>query len=142
MDFLEEHYSRTDEDGRLLSRHGQVEYLTTMKYIHACLSGRSQPRILEIGAGTGRYSVTLAKEGYPVTAVELLSHNLELLKAKLDGSEPITVLHGNATDLSVPPAASFALTLLLVLAYVTVSHFISMRTVRTWDLVEAVKDKE
>lgn len=113
MDFLEEHYSRTDEDGRLLSRHGQVEYLTTMKYIHACLSGLSHPRILEIGAGTGRYSVTLAKEGYPVTAVELLSHNLELLKAKLDGSEPITVLHGNAMDLSVLPDDSFDLTLLL-----------------------------
>ena len=34
MNYLEEFYSVFDEDGRLLSRHGQVEYLTTMKYIH------------------------------------------------------------------------------------------------------------
>ena len=39
MNYLEEFYSAFDEDGRLLSRHGQVEYLTTMKYIHGCLSG-------------------------------------------------------------------------------------------------------
>ena len=113
MDFLEAHYSRTDEDGRLLSRHGQVEYLTTMKYIRECLSELARPRILEIGAGTGRYSVTLAKEGYSVTALELLSHNLELLKSKLDGSEPIKVLQGNALDLSVLSNDSFDLTLLL-----------------------------
>ena len=29
--FLEEYYNHYDEEGRLLSRHGQVEYLTTMK---------------------------------------------------------------------------------------------------------------
>ena len=39
MDYLEEYYSKYDEEGRLLSRHGQVEYLTTMKYIHAYLQG-------------------------------------------------------------------------------------------------------
>lgn len=34
MNHLENYYSNYDEEGRLLSRHGQVEYLTTMKYIH------------------------------------------------------------------------------------------------------------
>jgi hypothetical protein len=33
MNFLEDYYSGCDEEGRLLSRHGQVEYLTTMRYI-------------------------------------------------------------------------------------------------------------
>ena len=33
MGFLEDFYSHYDEEGRLLSRHGQVEYLPTMKYI-------------------------------------------------------------------------------------------------------------
>lgn len=32
--------------------------------------------------------------------------------------------------------------LLIVLAYVLISHFISMRTIKSWDLVESVKDKE
>ena len=113
MNYLEDYYSSCDEDGRLLSRHGQVEYLTTMKYIRACLDRLSEPNILEVGAGTGRYSVTLAKQGYPVTAVDLVSHNLDLLKAKLDGSEPITVMQGNALDLSAFPDESFSLTMLL-----------------------------
>lgn len=113
MSYLEKHYSNYDEEGRLLSQHGQVEYLTTMKYIRDCLSKVSEPTILEVGAGTGRYSVTLAKQGYRVSAVELVEHNLALLKAKLDGSEPITAMQGNALDLSVFPDASFDLTLLL-----------------------------
>ena len=113
MSYLEEYYNHYDEEGRLLSRHGQVEYLTTMNYIRECIVRLSDPAILEVGAGTGRYSVTLAKEGYRVTAVELISHNLELLKSKLDGSERITAIQGNALDLSTLPDASFSLTMLL-----------------------------
>lgn len=113
MSYLEDYYNNYDEDGRLLSRHGQVEYLTTMKYIHECLAGLPEPAVLEVGAGTGRYSVTLAKQGYQVTAVELISHNLDLLKSKLDGSEPITVIQGNALDLSFLPDAAYDLTMLL-----------------------------
>ena len=113
MSYLEDYYAGYDEEGRLLSRHGQVEYLTTMKYIHEVLSQMEDPTVLEVGAGTGRYSVALAREGFRVTAVELVSHNLELLKAKLDGSEPITALQGNALDLSFLPDAAFSLTMLL-----------------------------
>ena len=113
MNYLEDYYNHYDEDGRLLSRHGQVEYLTTMKYIHECLSGLSAPTILEVGAGTGRYCVTLARQGYRITAVELIAHNLDLLKAKLDGTEPLTALQGNAMDLSFLPDHAFDLTMLL-----------------------------
>ncbi|MBO4366747.1 MAG: class I SAM-dependent methyltransferase [Clostridia bacterium] len=113
MGFLEEHYSQYDEDGRLLSRHGQVEYRTTMRIIRECLTGLSDPHILEVGAGTGRYSVTLAKEGYRVTAVELVEHNLEILKSKLDGTEPIEALRGNALDLSAFTDGTFDLTMVL-----------------------------
>ena len=113
MSYLEDYYNSYDEEGRLLSRHGQVEYLTTMKYIRECLAGITDPKLLEVGAGTGRYSVTLAKEGVNVTAVELVPHNLELLKSKLDGSEPITAIQGNALDLAALPDSSFSLTMLL-----------------------------
>lgn len=113
MTYLEEYYNKYDEDGRLLSRHGQVEYLTTMKYIKECLDGVSAPSVLEIGAGTGRYSVTLAKQGYQVTAVELIEHNLEILRSKLDGTEPIKTIHGNALDLSRLSDNAFDLTMLL-----------------------------
>ena len=113
MDFLKEYYEAYDEDARLLSRCGQVEYLTTMKYIEKCLSEFSDPKILEIGAGTGRYSVTLAKQGRDVTAVELVAHNIEILKSKLDGTERISAVQGNALDLSAFPDAEFDVTMLL-----------------------------
>ena len=113
MNYLEEFYNAYDEEGRLLSRHGQVEYLTTMKYIHDFLGGAKQVRILEVGAGTGRYSIALAREGYEVTAVELVEHNLEKLRAKLDGTEPIRTLQGNALRLPELAEGSFHMTLLL-----------------------------
>ena len=113
MSLLEEYYNSRDEDKRLLSQHGQIEYLTTMKYIHEYLSYFAFPSILEVGAGTGRYSVALAKEGYSVTALELVEHNLDVLKSKLDGTEPITAVQGNALDLSAFRDNSFDLTMLL-----------------------------
>ena len=113
MSYLEDFYNAYDEDGRLLSQSGQVEYLTTMKYIHEYLGNRQQADILEVGAGTGRYSVALAKEGHRVTAVELVEHNLEKLRAKLDGSEKITAMQGNALDLSGLADNSFDMTLVL-----------------------------
>ena len=113
MNYLDEYYNNYNEEERLLSRHGQVEYLTTMKYIRECLGETAEPNILEVGAGTGRYSVTLAKEGYRVTAVELVPHNLEILKSKLDGTEPIRALQGNALDLSFLPDEAYDLTMVL-----------------------------
>ncbi len=90
MTELEQHYNKFNEEKRLDSRHGQVEYITSMKYIHKYIDslkeetvyGNAGIKILDIGAGTGRYSVPLAEEGYDVTAVELVKHNLGLLKAK------------------------------------------------------------
>ena len=113
MNYIEEYYNQINEDARLTSRHGSVEYLTTMKYIRESVGGIDDPAILEVGAGTGRYSVTLAKEGYRVTAVELVAHNLEILKSKLDGTERIAPILGNALDLSFLPEAAFDLTMLL-----------------------------
>ena len=113
MNYIEEYYNARDEDARLTSKHGSVEYLTTMKYIRESVASVDDPAILEVGAGTGRYSVTLAKEGYRVTAVELVEHNLEILRAKLDGAERITPVQGNALDLSFLPDEAYDLTMLL-----------------------------
>ena len=32
-EYLSSYYQNYDEEGRLLSRHGMVEYITTMKYV-------------------------------------------------------------------------------------------------------------
>ena len=105
-------YNGYAEDTRLSrSRHGQLEYLTTMKYIHQVISEKSS--ILEVGAGTGRYSVALAKEGHDVTAVELVKSSLELLRQNSKGLENIASYQGDALDLSRFQDNTFDLTLVL-----------------------------
>ena len=92
-------YGRYDEDGRTAkSRHGQLEYCTTMAYIHRYAAGQS--KILELGAGTGRYSIALAKEGMDVTAVELVGSNLAVLRENSRGMDNIRSFRGDAADLS------------------------------------------
>ena len=105
-------YDQTDEDGRLSrTRHGQLEYLTTMNYIHRFADSGS--KVLEIGAGTGRYSVALAGEGMDVTAVELTEGNLAVLKKNAEGLDNIRACRGDATDLGMLADDSFDVTLVL-----------------------------
>lgn len=47
MSKLENYYGKFCEDKRLLSRHGQVEYTTSMKYIHKYLKSEDRILILE-----------------------------------------------------------------------------------------------
>lgn len=121
MTELEAYYNKFNEEKRLNSRHGQVEYRISMKYIHlyldeaakrAGVSGtdcRCEIRLLDIGAGTGRYSVALAEEGYDVTAVELVRYNLGVLKKK---ASSVKAMQGNALHLKKLESASFDVTLL------------------------------
>lgn len=108
---LTQFYSNYDEEGRLLSKHGQVEFLTTMRYIEKYL--RPGMRILEIGAATGRYSHTLARKGYRVDAVELIQHNIDIFNTLTQPGEDITIHQGNAKDLSCFADDTFDMTLLL-----------------------------
>ena len=149
MSELEQYYNKFNEEKRLASRYGQVEYLTSMRYIHKYLEllrqdislipdrkvpedipskqesisvlypieehkemirrDNSEIKILDIGAGTGRYSVALAEEGYDVTAVELVKYNLGILKQK---GSTVKAMQGNALKLSKLENNSFDLTLL------------------------------
>lgn len=103
-------YGQFDEDGRTYrSRHGQLEFCTTMAYIHRYVGKES--KILEVGAGTGRYSIALAKEGMDVTAVELVESNLAILKEKSKGIPNLQSFQGDATDLSRFADDSFDVTL-------------------------------
>lgn len=123
MSELEKYYNKFNEEKRLQSRHGQVEFITSMKYIHVCIEeveqelqfrgesceNQSGIRILDIGAGTGRYSVALAEEGYDVTAVELVRYNLGILKSK---KSSVRAYQGNALNLKRFADDSFDVTLL------------------------------
>lgn len=108
---LTEFYSGYDEDSRLRSKHGMVEYLTTMRYIEKYLCPGM--RILEIGAATGRYSHALAQKGYEVDAVELVQHNIDIFIEKTQPGEKVTIRQGNAKDLSFLGDDAYDITLLL-----------------------------
>ncbi len=129
MNELIAHYNKFNEDKRLTRRHGQVEYITTMQYIHKyieALQGENAKdttlRILDIGAGTGRYAVKLAKESHDVTAVEYVKYNLGRLKqnaevAKKECQEAgkeflLQAYQGDARKLKRFAEDSFDLTLL------------------------------
>ena len=108
---LTQFYGNYDEDSRLDSRYGMVEYLTTMRYIEKYL--RPGMRILEIGAATGRYSHRLAQQGYRVDAVELVDHNIEIFKKNTKPGENITICQRNAKNLHGFHNDTYDITLLL-----------------------------
>jgi ubiquinone/menaquinone biosynthesis C-methylase UbiE len=105
---LEKHYNKFCEDKRLTRKHGQVEYITSMKYIHQYLESNDSAKILDIGAGTGRYSIQLANEGYDVTAIELVKHNLGVLKSK---GSTVKAYQGTVLNLSRFSDNTFDMTL-------------------------------
>ena len=109
ISLLEDYYSHFNEDHRLQTRHGKVEFITSLKYIHEVLNEDKTKKILDIGAGTGAYSVYLANEGYDVTAVELVEHNIDVFKSKNSNAK---VMQGNALDLSIFEDNMFDVTLL------------------------------
>ena len=82
-----------------------------MHYIHRYAQGNC--RILEVGAGTGRYSIALAKEGMDVTAVELVRSNFEKLLENSRGIGNLQAVQGDATDLRAFADNSYDLTLVL-----------------------------
>lgn len=108
---LTEFYKEYDEDGRLQSKNGMVEYLTTMRYVEKYL--KPGMRVLEIGAATGRYSHALARNGYTVDAVELVQHNIDIFQKNTQPGEVVSIRQGNAKDLSFFADNTYDITLLL-----------------------------
>ncbi len=96
---LTELYKQFQEDDRLFySQAANIEYQITMEYIlrYAPKTGR----ILEIGAGTGAYSISLAKQGFAVSALELVEHHVAIMKERKTKEMNLDIRQGNALDLS------------------------------------------
>lgn len=122
---IEKHYNKHPEDLRLLRRHGIVEFETTMHHLRKFLtekvsevskvSGVSEGAeascfILDIGAGTGRYTSALMAEGYRVKAVELVKRNIDVFLKR----EPTAdVVQGDARNMPFIPDNTADVTLLL-----------------------------
>lgn len=94
---LIKYYNKFNEDKRLYTRHGIVEFTTTIKYIEKYLKKFNNPKIIDIGAGCGRYSIYLNELGYDVVSVDLVKHNLKVIEKK---NKNIKTILANATNLS------------------------------------------
>ncbi len=105
---IEKHYNKHPEDLRLLRRHGMVEFATTMHHLHRYLQPGAQ--VLDIGAGTGRYTSALMAEGYQVKAVELVRRNIDVF---LKREPKADVQQGDARNMPFIPTHSADVTLLL-----------------------------
>lgn len=110
MTKIENYYNKFNEEHRLETRHGRVEFCVTMKYIEECIAGRKNLSILDLGAGTGRYSVALAQKGHSVTAVELVEKNRKVIENK--HQKDVHIWPGNALDLSFLSDNTFDITLI------------------------------
>ena len=100
------------EDERLTKdKMHKIEFITTTNYIEKYL--KPGDRILEIGAGTGAYSLYYANKGYKVDAIELSKSNVEVFKTRITKDLDVNVIQGNAVDLSVYKDNTFDITLCL-----------------------------
>lgn len=146
MTELEKYYTKFNEDHRLTTRHGKVEFFTSMHFIHkyldiltakppvsrskvpvscskspvsrskaplssetSALNSQKLAKILDLGAGTGRYAISLAREGFDVSAVELVKKNLDVMNSK---HERIKIWPGNALDLHFLEDETFDITIM------------------------------
>lgn len=111
-EILNEFYNEScHEETRLVSKHGSIEFLTSTKYIDSYLN--KGDKILEVGAGTGKYSLHYAKLGYEVTSIELIERNLNILKEGITKDMNINAYQGDAIDLSRFDDNTFDVTLVL-----------------------------
>lgn len=110
-EIVKDYYNNYRDDERFTAPHRRVEFITTMNYIQKYV--KKGCKILELGAGTGAYSISLAKKGYHVDAVEISEHNLELLEVNGEGLKNLTIRQGDAVELGMYADELFDVTLSL-----------------------------
>lgn len=105
---IEQHYNKHPEDLRLQRRHGIVEFETTMHHLRRFL--KEGDKVLDIGAGTGRYASALMAEGFQVKAVELVKRNIDVFLKREPSAD---VVQGDARNMPFLPDGYADVTLLL-----------------------------
>ena len=113
---------------RLQKRFPYEKYITVRMMDRYIRPGSS---ILDIGGGPGHYSVHYAKQGHPVTLLDLSNENVRFArkKARQYGTR-ITALQGNATDLSRFPDESFDTVFLMGPLYHLMNEESRLRAIR------------
>lgn len=93
------YHTECDESKRLSSQAGQIEYITTMKYLKMyCKENLS---VLDACAGGGIYSFPLADLGCHVTAGDLIDVNVEHIKSENSKRQKLKQIYqGSVLNLS------------------------------------------
>ena len=110
---LIQHYAVSGEDQRLTRQNiTRLEFNTTIHCLSKYVEGKKN--LTELGAATGRYSLYYAKQGYDVTAVELVTELVKVLKSKAEeDSIHLSIHEGNAKAVPFIPNSSQDLVLIL-----------------------------
>src|SRR6056297_22779 len=87
-DSIIDYYNNYDEEGRLTQDKAQkLEYITTTYVLDKIIPKES--KLLELGAGTGRYSFYYAKQGHQVTATDVVPKHIEEMENKFNNNQEI-----------------------------------------------------
>jgi S-adenosylmethionine-dependent methyltransferase len=92
----------------------QLEYDLTWRYLERYLPSRAS--VLEVGAGTGRYTLELARRGYKTTAVDLSAANIAACRQNLAAAgleKQVRLLVADGRDLHAVTERNFEAVLLM-----------------------------
>lgn len=100
-DRIVRYYASCDEWGRMETPEGKLEYELTFRHLKNYL--HSGERILDLGGGAGRYTISLAKMGCHITLADLSANLLALAREKIHEYQVTeyveSIDHVNATEL-------------------------------------------
>lgn len=112
QDIIRNFYEGYDEDGRFgRDTCHSLEWVVTRHFLDRYI--RPGDSVLEIGAGTGAYSLHYARQGCRVHAIDLVEHNLDIMRDKVEDGMDITIEQGDAVGLSRFADGTFDVTLSL-----------------------------
>ena len=111
---IEAYYNSDPEREHCRLEQHQLEYDLTWRYLNQYLPSKGS--ILEIGAGTGRYTLELARRGYSVTAVDMSAALIEECRKRIveEGlDKQVRLVVADARDLSQVGEKDFDVILLM-----------------------------
>ncbi len=116
IDKIIDYYENYDEDGRLNRDNAHlIEFLTTIHYFDKLFKPNS--KILDTCAGTGKYSIYLSNKGHEVTALDLVEHNINIIKSKEESKKLKEIATCNVLDLERFEEQSFDVVLCMGAMY-------------------------
>lgn len=126
IESLESHYHNwiATREGPLFGSYADAKVMK----IASQLGNPENVPILDIGAGVGRNTLALARQGYPVDAIELTPEFAQKLAIAAEAEElPVNVIEGNVLDPMLRMAAAHYK---LVAIAEVVSHFRDLNQIR------------